>query len=752
VLFSLKTRKFIERKFSDLTLLPTPSLAIEVIDEIADKEIRGAEMDSASYDFSKVADDDRRPVDERIQDAMLENLKLLYSDRAAARKLVEDQVETASNDDDGSASDVEGSSDVEHPNDNDDDDDGPFADDIRASGKRTYIVRGEVKDPGDADDGSQSFVYDIHAASAGIAPRAKQRSRYERVETLTVHFVLEYDVDTTPSQDETAPSAEDVRNRAKHKFEMLKSFFATSRTKNEGMINAYNISMKDAFNAYPAEAYESAFKEVDNVLKRTFRAVDSRRLTLLQKKMAVPCMLFLKIKTHPHTGDFDKLKSRLVACQHKGKQDPTQINHPSSPTVSSTAVLALIVVATKKGYVIASADVPAAYLFAETSKKSDTIYAYFDKATTKIALDARPELQALVDSKGRLWGALDYSLYGLVESGYMWYQHVSTTLKALGFTASAADPCIWTGTFNGEEILLALYVDDFAAAARSRDTIKDFFKELDKTYPGVYDSLCNEGIVTYLGCSIDATEQGVTYVHQPEFTRSLLSDFNSGPYGPVKERNSPAPLDLFTINEESPTLDAKGEAYFRSMLMRTAFLVNMTRFDLKVPLMALSRRMHCSTEQDMKRLQHLIGYIARTASYGLTLQPGDGPLHVFSYTDSSHATMYDFRSVTGGAIAIGHGGAIVYAKSSKQAIIAKSSTECEYIACSDVASQVIHVRNLLISLGIPQPPATIFVDNKSAIHIVENGRATALLTRHISIRRAWVSERSKDEPHREQEL
>jgi hypothetical protein len=31
-------------------------------------------------------------------------------------------------------------------------------------------------------------------------------------------------------------------------------------------------------------------------------------------------------------------------------------------------------------------------------------------------------------------------------------------------------------------------------------------------------------------------------------------------------------------------------------------------------------------------------------------------------------------------------------------------------------------------------------------------RATALLTRHISIRRAWVSERSKDEPHREQEL
>ena len=56
--------------------------------------------------------------------------------------------------------------------------------------------------------------------------------------------------------------------------------------------------------------------------------------------------------------------------------------------------------------------------------------------------------------------------------------------------------------------------------------------------------------------------------------------------------------------------------------------------------------------------------------------------------------------------------------------------ECEYIACSDIASQVIHVRNLLISLGISQPPATIFVDNNSAIHVTKNGRTRAMLTAH----------------------
>lgn len=751
VLYSFKKKKIISREFSELNLLPMPANVIDIVNEIADKEIKDARMDSTTYDFKKVNDDDRRPADERIRDAMLENLMFMYSNRELARQLARDGDETPDADD--YHDDDDDDSDDEHPNDPIDDYDGPFADDSsRFKGQRTFIVKDGDRQSNNEDDSNESFVYDIYAASAGILHEARPLPKYQRVKAFNCDVKFDFGEEHPPRETERKLCEEGERRRAEHKFNMLKSFYATSRTKNKGMINAFNISMKDAFSAYPAEAYASAFKEVDNVLKRTFRAVDCRRLTKLQRKQAVPCMLFLKIKLNPHSGDFDKLKSRLVACQHKGKQDPSQINHPSSPTVSSTALLTFLVVATSKDYVLASADVPAAYLFAKTSKNCNTVHAFFDKATTKIALDAKPELQAYVDEKGRLWGALDYSLYGLVESGYMWYQHVATTLTSMGFTASDADPCIWIGTLNGEEIMIALYVDDFAAAARTRAILRGFFKELDKTYPGVYDSMCNEGIITYLGCSIDATEQGVTYVHQPEFTRALVSDFDKGPYGPAKKRSSPAPLDALAIDDESPPLDAAGESYFRSMLMRTAYLINMTRFDLKVPLMALSRRMHCATEQDMSRLKHLIGYISTTESYGLTLKPGNGPLRVFSYTDAAHAVMRDFKSVTGGAIVVGTGGGTVYAKSSKQSIVAKSSTECEYIACSDVASQVIHVRNLLTSFGIPQPPAVIFVDNESAIRIVKNGRAKAMLTRHIGIRRAWISERCEEEPHREQEL
>ena len=811
VLYSFKSDRFVNRKFSELTLMSMQEHVVETVNEMCDRETAKDGMNAKSYDFSKIDTDDQMSVDDRIKNIMSENIMAVYNSRRYLRSLVGDddegeEGERRPNDDD------DGDDHVEHPNDADSYA-GPFADDtLELKARRAFLVRkkketiparrgrppkgkpdaeDEVEPPATParrgrppkkkpDDEAapavtparrgrppnykpESFVSgaphpevsrpesddSISAGSAFVDPHQQE---HDLGGDLSRHLVAcgVFDwgdtddpvacIDDDNLGDMYADEDEDERTKTRRRFNALKAFYATSRKRDDDMVRAFNLSIKDAFRAYPSETYASTFAEVQTVLKRTFRAVDSRRLTKLQRKRAVPCMLFLKAKVHPHTGDFLKLKARLVACQSKNRQDPSQITHPSSPTVSQTALYAMLTVATSKGYVIGTADVPSAYLFAKTNPKNEKVHAFFDRATTKVALEVNPELQALVDDSGRLWGALDYSLYGLVESGAMWFLHVSATLTSMGFTASESDPCLWTGKHKGEEIMLALYVDDFAAAARTKAILRDFFKELDKTYPGVAKSLCDDGVVTYLGCSIDASEKGVTYIHQPEFVRMLLKDFDEGPHGPIKPRSSPAPLDLLTIDDESPPLSNEGEKYFRSMLMRIAFLVNMTRFDLKVPLMFLSRRMHCATEQDMKRLKHLVGYIYKTAEYGITIKPGDGELHVFAYTDASHATMYDMRSITGGAIIIGRA-ATVFAKSSKQSIVAKSSMECEYIACSDVASQVIHVRNLLISLGIPQPPATIFVDNNSAIHVIKNGRTKAMLTRHIRVREAWVSER-----------
>jgi len=174
--------------------------------------------------------------------------------------------------------------------------------------------------------------------------------------------------------------------------------------------------------------------------------------------------------------------------------------------------------------------------------------------------------------------------------------------------------------------------------------------------------------------------------------------------------------------------------------MRAAYLINMVRPDALVALGFLSRRMHCSTEQDFAKLEHLMGYIAGTQDYGITLRPGPD-LNIYAYIDSSFATTGDYKSVSGAVIMIGKGGAPVFAKSSRQSIVTKSSMECELVACSDLTSQVIHLRNLMISIGIPQDPATVYQDNKGTIFTIKNGRPRALLVRHIGIRTCWISER-----------
>jgi hypothetical protein len=761
--------------------------------EMADREMRVAGMGVEKLQFDdKIFKDDRMTIDDKMREILTEDLYTLYERRRAARALVDSDSDNRADVDitatERRGDDVEGDSEsIVHPNDADDYE-GPFRDDhLDNSATRSYIARRQgdppdqtnddetttsfvydVEEPsGKQDETTSSFVYDVEEPSNKLDVLAGFTRIVEDVAAprrhITAYGVFEWEKGASDLDDEEPPECksrlsdetpgpqtppmpnENGHKRAKEKFKAIMSFYAVTRTRDEGMISAYNISVKEAFNAYPDEAYASTYKEVEKVIERTFVPVDWRRLSRLEKKSAIACMLFLKAKFHPHTGDFLKLKARLVACQLKRLASPEDTAFTSSPTVSMTAFLTLLTVATKRDYHMGTGDVPNAYLHAKTNPKLKTVHAIFDRTTTKIALEVSPELQALVDEKGRLWGRLDYSLYGLLQSGLNWYKHISETLRNMGMTASDADPCLWSGRFNGEDMIIAMYVDDVIAAAKSLDTVKAFYRKLDETYPGIYESMCCGDVLTYLGTSIDHSEKGVTYVHQPEFVKQLLKDWKRDHDDKLKMRKSPAPVDLLNVDDESPPLAPKEVAYYRSMLMRTAFLVNTTRFDLKVALMYLSRRMHCATEQDMRRLEHLIGYIAFTADYGLTIRPGAGELYVYAYTDASHATMWDMRSVTGGVICIGEGGATVFAKSSKQTIVAKSSMECEYIACSDIASQVIHVRNLLISLGIPQPAAKIYVDNNSAIHVVINGRPTAQLTRHIRVKEAWVSERQTNE-------
>src|SRR4051812_1201237 len=96
---------------------------------------------------------------------------------------------------------------------------------------------------------------------------------------------------------------------------------------------------------------------------------------------------------------------------------------------------------------------------------------------------------------------------------------------------------------------------------------------------------------------------------------------------------------------------------------------------------------------------------------------GDEELVVTSYTDASWDTDPDDSKLQSGYVFILNGAAVRW-RSAKQSVVAKSSTESEYIAASEAAQEDIWMKEFIIELCVVPSaldPLVIYCDNTGAI-------------------------------------
>ncbi|GKE14929.1 retrovirus-related pol polyprotein from transposon TNT 1-94 [Tanacetum coccineum] len=114
-------------------------------------------------------------------------------------------------------------------------------------------------------------------------------------------------------------------------------------------------------------------------------------------------------------------------------------------------------------------------------------------------------------------------------------------------------------------------------------------------------------------------------------------------------------------------------------------------------------------------------------------------MNLKGFTDSDWAgSVEDRRSTSGNCFLIGS--AAVSWSSKKQATVALSSTEAEYVAATSSACQAVWLRRILCDLSEEQVEATdIFCDNQSAVMLARNpiyhGR-----TKHVEIKHHFIRE------------
>jgi hypothetical protein len=206
-----------------------------------------------------------------------------------------------------------------------------------------------------------------------------------------------------------------------------------------------------------------------------------------------------------------------------------------------------------------------------------------------------------------------------------------------------------------------------------------------------------------------------------------------------------------------------------------------TRPDLAFTISALSKYCSNPTSEHAIAANRTLRYLQKTINVGITFRgqknlaiakavarASPTTTGITGFTDSDWARDVDSRKSTSGYVFLLYKGAISW-KSTKQSVVATSSTEAEYIACSEAAKEGLWIRRLyteikgttvprlqdqyqhkadiqdqIRALRITTPtaifhqnPQVILADNQSAIKLSKNLQHHNR-TKHIDVRYHFI--------------
>jgi hypothetical protein len=147
-----------------------------------------------------------------------------------------------------------------------------------------------------------------------------------------------------------------------------------------------------------------------------------------------------------------------------------------------------------------------------------------------------------------------------------------------------------------------------------------------------------------------------------------------------------------------------------------------------------------------KAVKHLFRYLQGTIDLKLTFRNSNTtPLtsELFhTYSDADYGGCLDTRRSTSGFVMKMGTGAVSWS-AKKQATIANSSTEAEYISASSAGRDIIWMRSLLTELGHKMDkPSPLMVDNQSALKVLKNPEHHSKM-KHIDIKMHWIRQEIK---------
>ncbi|CAI7844817.1 unnamed protein product, partial [Closterium sp. NIES-54] len=420
-------------------------------------------------------------------------------------------------------------------------------------------------------------------------------------------------------------------------------------------------------------------------------------------------MWIFRVKRPP--GSPPVFKARYVARGFSQRQGVDYFQ-TFSPTPKMTTLQVLLHVAAQRDYELHSLDFSTAFLQGSLHEE--------------IWLRRPPGFTGSFPP-GTQW-SLRRPVYGLRQAPREWHDTLRTTLAALGFAPSTADPSLFLRTDTSlPPFYVLVYVDDLVFATADTAGLAHVKSELQKRHT------CTDlgELRSYLALQItrDRAHRTITLT-QSHMVQQVLQRFDftySSPQAtPLSTRHSLSALP----SDES--VEPSGP--YPELVGCLMYLMTCTRPDLAYPLSILARYVAPGRHrpEHMAAAKRVLRYLCSTSGMGLVLG-GQRPVVLTGHADASWADdQASQQSSQGYTFSLGSGS--ISWRSTRSSSVLSSSCEAEIYAGAMAAQELRWLTYLLTDLGEPpRSPPVLYVDNKVMLALCREHRLEHR-TKHIALR------------------
>ncbi|CAI5482178.1 unnamed protein product [Closterium sp. Yama58-4] len=468
----------------------------------------------------------------------------------------------------------------------------------------------------------------------------------------------------------------------------------TPRTYAEAMAGPYSSQWQTAMDAEMA-SWKSTRTYVDEVPPPGANIVSG--------------MWIFRVKRPP--GSPPVFKARYVA-RGFSQREGVDFFQTFSPTPKMTTLRVLLHIAAQRDYELHSLDFSTAFLQGSLHEE--------------IWLRRPPGFTGSVPP-GTQW-RLQRPVYGLRQAPREWHDTLRTTLAALGFAPSTADPSLFLPTDTSlPPFYILVYVDDLVFATADTAALAHVKSELQRRHT------CTDlgELTSYLGLRItrDRARRTITLT-QSHMVQQILQHFRFT-YSSPQSTPLPTGHSLSALPSDE-SVEPSGP--YPELVGCLMYLMTCTRPDLAYPLSILARYVAPGRhrKEHMDAAKRVLRYLCSTSGMGLVLGGRDRVV-LTGHSDASWADdQATQRSSQGYTFSLGSGS--VSWRSTRSSSVLSSSCEAEIYAAAMAAQELRWLTYLLTDLGErPRSPPVLYVDNQAAIALCEDHRLEHR-TKHIALR------------------